>query len=154
MRGTGRTRIGVRVIPEIEQRDLGGDWVEGIFLINEVSAYLALQTGLPQETIKARIIQAYGYCQRPPKDGEKIIYLQDNLDLGRVDHAAILAMRRVIDDFLTVAEIRALKIAYLAADHGDAWRAAYDLQTHPYIVIAALDNLKERGELPEHPSMS
>lgn len=148
MRGSaGR---GDHLIPEIEECDLGGGYVEGFFNINEVSACLALQTGLPYETIEARIIEAYGYCQRPPKSGSKTILLQHHPD--SIDHQAIAAMRRVIDDFITTAGIKDIKIAYLASEHGDPYWIAWDLQIHPYVAIAVLDNLEGRGELPLHPS--
>lgn len=34
---------------EVEKNcDLGSGWIEGLFRINEVSAYLALQVGIPE----------------------------------------------------------------------------------------------------------
>ena len=140
------------MIPEVEQRDLGGGYVEGYFSISEFAAFLYLQTGLPYYTVEARIIEAYGYCRRPPKGGSKIILMQHHPD--EIDHQAVLAMRRVIDDFVNPEGVRAIKISYLAVDFGDPYRVAWDLEIHPYFAMAMLDNLKERGELPEHPSMS
>lgn len=134
--------------PEIEYCNFGGGYVEGYFSISDVAAFLSLQTGLPQQTIEARIIEACGYCRRPPKSGSKIILMQRHPD--QIDQQAILAMRHVIDDFLTAEQARDIKVSYLASEHGDAWWIAWDLQTHPYIVIAALDNMNQRGELPPH----
>lgn len=65
-----------------------------------------------------------------------------------VDHQAIRAMKRVIDDFVSAEEIRGIKTSYLASECGDAYWVAWDLSLHPYVVIAVLDNLAERGELP------
>lgn len=143
------------MVPEIDHRDLGGGWVEGLFLINEVSAYLALQTGIPESTVQARIIEAHGYCVRPPKSGEKVICMDGRL--YAVDDLAIRAMQRVIFDFVTVREVDAIVGAYLVEENGDAHRAASDYldnDVHPYVVIAVLRNLEEEGRLPIHPSWS
>lgn len=138
--------MGAHLIPEIEHCDLGGHYVEALFSMGEMAAYLALQTGLPYETIHARIIEAHGYCRRPPKTGCKVLLMQRHPD--RIDHQAIQAMRRVIDDFLNSHDIKAIKTSFLASEYGDAYWVAWDLDLHPYVVIAALDNLQERGELP------
>jgi hypothetical protein len=143
------------MIPEIELCDLGGDWLEGLFLINEVSAYLALQSDIPEATIRARIIEAFGYCRRPPKSGEKIIMMDGRL--YSVDDQAIRAMQRVIFDFVSAAEVDAIVRAYLAEENGDAYRIAsiyLDNEIHPYVVISVLNNLRDEGRLPLHPSWS
>ena len=142
------------MVPVIEHRELGSGWVEGLFVINEVSAYLALQVGIPEATIRARIIEAHGYCRRPPKGGEKIICMDGRL--YAVDDNAIRAMQRVIFDFVSVPEVYAIVGAYLSEESGDAYGAsAYlDNDVHPYVVIAVLRNLEEEGRLPVHPSWS
>lgn len=143
------------MIPVVEHRELGGCWVEGLFIIDEVSAYLALQVGIPEATIRARIIEAWGYCERPPKGGEKVICMDGRL--YAVDDLAIRAMQRVIFDFVSVPEVHAIVGAYLVEDNGDAHRAAsiyLDNDVHPYVVIAVLRNLEEEGRLPVHPSWS
>lgn len=58
-------------------------------------------------------------------------------------------MQQVIDDFVLPSEIEDIKRSYLASEFGDAWWIAWDLQLHPYIVLAVLRNLAEKGELPE-----
>ena len=141
------------MIPEIEHRDLGGGWVEGIFLISEVSACLALQSGIPEATIRARIIEAFGYCRRPPKGGEKVIMMDGRL--YAVDDQAIRAMQRVVFDFVSAPEVEAILQAYLAEENGDAYRVSgiyLDGELHPYVVIAVLNNLRDEGRLPVHPS--
>lgn len=133
--------------------DLGGGWVEGLFRLTDVSARLALQAGIPEATVRARIIEAAGYCLRPPKAGEKVIYMDGRL--YSVNDQAIRAMQRVIFEFVPPVEVRAIVRAYLAEDHGDAYRAAgilLDGAIHPYVVISVLNALRERGELPAHPS--
>lgn len=141
---------------EVEQNcDLGSGWVEGLFRITEVSAHLALQSGLPEATIRARIIEAWGYCKRPPKSGEKVICMDGHL--YAVDDLAIRAMQRVIFDFVSVPEVHAIVGAYLVEDNGDAYRAAsiyLDNDVHPYVVIAVLNTLRDEGRLPIHPSWS
>jgi hypothetical protein len=143
------------VIPEIEERDLGGGWVEGLFLINEVSAYLALQSGIPEATIRARIIEAFGYCKRPPKSGEKVILMDGSL--YTVDDQAIRAMQRVVFEFVPEAEVELIVRSYLAEPHGDVFRICSDFldgEVHHYIVVAVLNNLRDEGRLPMHPSWS
>ena len=141
------------MVPVIEHRELGGGWVEGLFVIDEVSAYLALQVGIPETTIRARIIEAHGYCLRPPKSGEKVICMDGRL--YSVDDNAIRAMQRVIFDFVSVPEVHAIVGAYLVEENGDAYRAAgiyLDNEVHPYDVIAVLNTLRDEGRLPTHPS--
>lgn len=140
---------------EVEHRNLGAGWIEGLFLINEVSAYLALQVGIPEATIRARIIEGHGYCQRPPKSGEKVICMDGRL--YSVDDNAIRAMKRVVFDFISDREMHAIVGAYLVEENGDAYRAAgiyLDNEVHPYVVIAVLDTLRDQGRLPDHPSWS
>jgi len=135
---------------EIEHRDLGDAWVEGVFLASEVSQYLALQTGIPRVTIRARIIEAYGYCERPPKNGKKVMFLQGSL--YAVDDQAIRAMQRVVFDYVTANEVEAIVTEYLADENGDAFTVAFRLETHPYIVVSTLNCLRDKGRLPAHPS--
>jgi hypothetical protein len=152
LKGCAKRRI--RIVPEIEiDCDLGGGWVEGFFYINEVAAFLALQRGIPEATVKARIIEAFGYCKRPPKRGEKVIMLDDRL--YSVDDQAIRAMQRVIFDFVSVSEVKQIIQAYLAEENGDAYRIAaiyLNNEVHPYVVISVLNSLRDQGRLPVHPS--
>lgn len=136
--------------PQIEFCDLAGELVEGRFRINSIAARLALQMGLPYETIRARIVEAYGYCVYPPKAGAKTLVMQYRL--SGLDELAIIAMRRVIYDFVSAVEVDAIRKSYLASDEGDAHWIAWDLQTHLYIVIAVLRNLDSEGRLPRHES--
>ncbi len=141
------------MILEIEHRDLGSGWVEGFFLINEVSACLALQSGIPEATVRARIIEAFGYCERPPKSGEKAILMDGRL--YSVDDQAIRAMQCVIFDFVSAAEVREIVKGYMAEPYGDSYNIAYDFldgQVHPHVVISVLNNLRDEGRLPAHPS--
>jgi hypothetical protein len=138
---------------EVEHRELGGGWMEGFFHIDEVSAYLALQTGLPEATIRARIIQAFGHCKRPPKSGEKMIFMEGNL--YSVDHLALRAMQAVIFDFVSGEEVGRIVAAYLDEENGDAHNIAFyyfDDEIHWMIVTAVLTTLRDRGRLPIHPS--
>ena len=137
---------------DIEERDLAGGYVEGYLEIDEIAAFLALQTNLPYATVQARIIEAHGYCRRPPRGGKKIIFVLDSF--GGIDDQAIRAMRRVVEDFVTVAEVQAVKTAYLASEYGDPWWIAWDQNMHPHTVMAILDNLHDQDRLPAHPSWS
>lgn len=142
------------MVPVIEHCELGGHWVEGLFIVNEVFVYLALQVGSPEATIRARIIEAHGYCRRPPKSGETVICMDGHL--YAVDDAAICTMQRLIF-FVSVAAVHAIIGAYLVEENGDTDRAAsiyLDSEVHPYVVIAVLNTLRDEGRLPTHPSWS
>ncbi len=118
-----------------------------------MAAFLALQRGIPEATVRARIIEAFGYCKRPPKSGEKVMVLDDSF--YAVDHQAIRAMKRVIFDFVSDDEVREIVRAYMAEENGDAYRICTDYLNcglHHYVVIAVLDVLQEKGRLPKHPS--
>ncbi len=133
--------------------DLGDVWVEGLFRVNDIAARLALQRGIPEVTVRARIIEAAGYCKRPPKGGKKVMYLNGRFDV--VDEQAVRAMRRVIFDFVSSEEVEAIVRAYLAEENGEVFRASVihlDNEIHPYVVTAVLATLKEEGRLPAHPS--
>ncbi len=142
------------IVPEIETDcDLGGEPVEGYFYINEIAAFLALQSGIPEPTVRARIIEAFGYCKRPPKSGEKVIYMHGRL--YSVDDQAIRAMQRVIFDFVSAAEVKEIVKGYMAEPFGDPYNIAggfLDGEVHPYVVISVLNNLRDEGRLPAHPS--
>lgn len=130
---------------EIEERDLGAGYVEGYFTEIPRPAYLAIQRGLPNETKQARAIEGAGLYRRPPRDGVKWMLLHDSLDT--VDEAAIRAMRPVVEDHVSAADVNCIKRSYLAAEWGDAYWIAWDCDLHPHTVIAILRNLVERGEL-------
>lgn len=134
---------------EIEERDLGGGYVEGYYTEDPRPAYLALQKGLPNSTKQARAIEGAGLYRKPPPEGRKIMLLHDSLD--SVDEAAIVAMRPVVEDHLSAADVNCIRGAYLASTNGDAYWIAWDCHVHPYVVVAILRNLDERGELPPHP---
>lgn len=152
--GQRETRRGkikrLSVAPEIEEHDFATEELEGIFEINEVAAHLALKTGLAEYKIRARIIEAYGYCVRPPKKNWKLLMTPPSK--YEVDTLAIRAMQRVVYDFVSAAEVKQIIHAYLGAECGDAYDAADQINTHEYIVIAVLNNLRDEERLPLHPS--
>lgn len=113
------------------------EWKDLIRLLKEKAGY---EIGQPR-------LSSYLYGDRNPRHLQRFFdAVAVALDL---DEEAVGAMRRVIDEFLTASELEAIKRSYLASEWGDAWWIAYDLQMHPYLVIAALRHLHARGELPE-----
>lgn len=131
----------------IEERDLGGDYVEAYFTADPAPAYMAIESSVRPETKRCRSIEAHGYYRRPPRSLRKICYLPPRPDV--VDEGAIRAMRPVVEDHISVTELREVAASYRAAYMRDAWWIAWDCDLHPYVVIAVLRNLAERGELPE-----
>lgn len=136
--------------PQIEFCDLAGELIEGRFRINRIAARLALQTGLPYETIRARIIEAYGYCVYPPKDGSRTLVMQHRV--SGIDEIAVIAMRRVVYDFVGAIEVDQIVKSYLGSEYGDAHWVAWDTKVHLYVVLAVLRNLDSEGRLPRHES--
>ena len=130
----------------IEERELGGNYVEGYFTADPVPAYMAIQPDLRPETKHARCIEAHGYYRRPPRSKRKVCYVPPTPD--SIDEHAIRVMQPVIDDHLTSYEKEEILSSYAASTYGDAWWIAWDCDLHPYAVIAFLRNVTARGELP------
>lgn len=139
--------MGRMVTLVIEERELGGNYVEGYFTADPRPAYMAIQRGLRPETQRARCIEAHGYYRRPPRSKRKVCYLSPHPDT--VDEQAVQAMQHVVEDHLTEHEKRGVVRSWAAAEFGDAWWIAWDCDLHPYVVLAYLRNLSERGQLPE-----
>ncbi len=77
--------------------------------------------------------------------------------LYTVDDQAIRAMQRVIFDFVSAAEVRVILDGYMAEPFGDPYNIAATFlndDIHPYVVISVLNNLRDEGRLPMHPSWS
>lgn len=129
----------------IEERDLGGEYVEGYFTADPQPAYMAIQHDVRPETKRCRSIEAHGYYRRPPRSLRKVCYLPPSPDA--IDEQAIRAMQPVVEDHLSANEVRAIRDSYRASELGDAWWIAWDCDMHPYVVIAVLRNLLARGEL-------
>jgi hypothetical protein len=143
-------------IPEnltIEEDELGGVWLEAYLYLDPIAAYLCLQTGIPEPTIRAHIIAASGHCKRPPKAKELVFMLHG--DMYAVDMRHLRAMRRVIFDFVPSKEIKVIVRAYKADPRGEPESIAiYQLDNyiHPSVVRAVLEELRHRRRLPRHPS--
>lgn len=139
---------------EIEYEcDLGGDWVEGLFYFNEVTEHLALQTGIPQATIEAHIIAAAGLCKRLPKSGEHVFEFRGYF--YGVDELALAAMKCVIFEYVSPEGRDRIVEAYIDEDYGDVHnisRHHFDGNVHWMVITAVLDVMRERDELPIHPS--
>lgn len=137
----------------VDHRELGGGWLEAYLELDEISAYLALQTGLPEATIRAHVIAAAGHCERPPKWKEAYFLL--NGELYVTDSQHIKAMRRVIFDYVPESEVQLIVDAFLADRYGmPGTIAMYQLNEdiHHSVVRAVLEELDHRGRLPLHPS--
>ncbi len=138
---------------EIEHDELGGVWLEAYLYLDRTTAYLCLQTGIPEPTIRAHIIAASGHCKRPPKAKELVFML--NGDMYAVDMRHVRAMRRVVFDFVPRAEVGVIVGAYMADPFGEPGSIALnqlDEDVHFSVVRAVLEELQSRGELPVHPS--
>lgn len=141
-------------LPEIYlDCDLGAHLVEAYFFIDDVSSYLALQSGIPEATIQAHIIAGAGLTRTPPRSGELVMYLGGYF-FG-VNELALAAMKRVIFFFVSPEGRDRIVEAYIDEDYGDVHnisRHHFDGNVHWMVITAVLDVMRERDELPIHPS--
>lgn len=131
----------------IEERDLGGHYVEAYFTADPQPAYMAIQHDVLPMTKRCRAIEGHGYYRRPPRSLRKVCYLPPSP--YAIDEQAIEAMRPIIEEHITAAELNDVKYSYRASESGDAWWIAWDCELHPYVVIAILRNLLAQGELAD-----
>lgn len=138
--------------PKVVTHDFGPGWIEGYFRLTDLSAWLTLHSGIPEATIRARIIEASGYCLRPPRSGDKIMLINSSM-IG-IDGLALAAMKRVIFSYVPEREVDEIVHAYLAEPMGDAHNISYyfDGDIHWMVITAVLDVLQDRGRLPRHES--
>lgn len=112
-----------------------------------MAARLALQMDLPEETIRARVIEAHGYMNRPPKNGTKIMLMQNRFD--KLDKEAIQAIRTVLPEFVSREEVERIREAYADSAAGNIHFVSWQVQIHPYIVAAVICNLREKQMVPQ-----
>ena len=128
----------------VREHDLGGNNLEAYYTEHPSPATLAVQPGLAPRVREAREVEGHGYYRRPPKGGRKFCFgprWRHDYDVG-----AINAIRCVIDDLKPewVAEVR--EAARMSNE--TRWIAAW-CELSEQVVVAILENLKDRGELPE-----
>lgn len=130
----------------IREFDVGPDTYGYYFADYDLEvAGLALSPDAPEPAKQAAIVQGYGHLtKRPPKEGRQFIW--DDREVEELDPNAIHSIHSVIDDLqpLWVEEVRdACRIANhprVIADWCDMSLAT---------VVAIIDNLKARGEIPK-----
>lgn len=129
--------------PLIEEFFLGEPDLEAYYTEFPFSA-MAIQPDLSNDTKRARELEAHGYYRRPPRSGRKLCFApRDPYDF---DATAINAVRSVVDDLQPswVEEVReATRIS-----NDTRWIAAW-CELSPNVVVAIIENLKARGEMPE-----
>ncbi len=133
----------------IEEHDLG-ERVEAYYTEDPRPALMAINRGLSYQIQQARAIEGCGYYAKPLKNSRRVCTARESFDW--VDNTSVEAIRAVVEEHVTPEGIKTIERAYLASENGDAFWIGFDLHTHPYIIIAVLRNLSERGELPAHPS--
>lgn len=131
--------------PLVEEFYLGEINLEAFYVVWPCSA-MAVQPVLSHATKRARYIEAYGYHLKPPASGERQCYAVDSID--RLDEISLAATRRGLPACITSEEITEIKEAFEESEMADPWWIALHSGAHIHTVIAVLDNLNERGELP------
>ena len=128
--------------PRIEEWDLGSNHVEAYYTEYPYSA-MAIQPDLRNSTKQARELEAHGYYRRPPRSGRKFCFAPRHAH--DFDDVAIGALRSVVDD-LQPSWVEEVKDA-TRMSNDVRWIAAW-CELSPNVVVAIIENLKARGELP------
>ncbi|WP_273845458.1 hypothetical protein [Rubrobacter calidifluminis] len=130
----------------VEEFDVGPS-ADGYFFVDHSDdlAALAVNPELPSFVKRSCEIQAHGHLKkRPPKGGRRfIVEVEEPEDL---DPNAILAIRSVIED-LQPGWVEEVKEACRLANHPRVIAGWCELSLS--VVVAIIENLKARGELPE-----
>lgn len=130
----------------IESRELGDGYVEAYFTNDPSAALMVIQEGLPEETRRAREIEAHGYCVKPPPTGKKVCLAVTSLEA--LDQEAIDAMALVVGKHLSHYEMERVKAAWSSAESRDALWMAFECKMHVHTVLAAIRYLSAQGALP------
>lgn len=131
--------------PLVEEFYLGESNLEAFYVSDPCSA-MAVQPAAPIPTKRARYIEAHGYHRKPPAAGQRQCYVVDSFD--DLDDISIAATKRGLLDCITDGEIAEIRASYEEITIADPWWIALDTRQHVHVVIAVLDNLAERGDLP------
>ncbi len=126
--------------PAIDDYDLGGGRLEA-FYTEDPGPAMAIQIGLDEPARQMRELEAYGYCVRPPRRDRFCLRPRS---MREVDGLSVAAIRRVVDRMRPewVEEVR--EACRMSPD--PRWIAAW-CELRVEVVMAALLNLRERGEL-------
>lgn len=131
--------------PLVEEFYLGESNLEAYYTATPISA-MAIQPSIPNETKRARYIEAHGYHIRPPRSGERLCFAVDSF--SRLDEISIAATKRGLAECITDEEVEEIKAAYEESELPDAWWIAWRSEKHIHLVIAVLDWLNSLGQLP------
>lgn len=105
---------------------------------------MAVRTDLDLPDRDSLEVEARGYCRRPPKRGEKFCLTPRHpYDF---DPNAIAAIRCVVEEIRPGWTKEVKDAARISND--TRWIAAW-CELSPNAVVAIIENLKARGELPE-----
>lgn len=104
---------------------------------------MAIQPGIPEESRRAREIEAHGHHVRPPRRGEKFCTWPHSVE--DIDPGSVRALRRVVE-FMEPDWVRRVKDEY--EFYGDDLLSVIYWSGIPAEAAKAiLLNLKARGEL-------
>lgn len=136
-----------RNVPQLEVVEFDvGDGVDGYFFTDaELSvAAVAVNPELPEPAKQACELQAKGLNERrPPKGGRR--FMLEAQDVEDLDPNAVLAIRSVIED-LRPGWVAEVKEACRLANHPRVIADWCDMSIA--VVVAIIDILKARGEIP------
>lgn len=138
---------GLRTIElKVIEHSLGGNGVGGYFYTDHLTCSgVAIEPDSPEAAKLAYEVEAYAYNEtRPPKGGRKFIL--ESRDVENLDANAILAIRSVIDD-LRPGWVEEVKDACRFADHPRVIAGYCEMSIA--VVVAIIENLKARGEIPD-----
>lgn len=129
---------------EIDEFDIG-EGVDGFYFHDSdygIQA-MAIRPELDLPDRASLEVEARGYCRRPPKRGEKFCLTpRDPYDF---DPNAIAAIRCVVEEIRPEWTAEVKDAAQISSDV--RWIAAW-CELSPNVVVAIVENLRVRGELP------
>ncbi len=134
--------------PEVREYNVGGGRVEAYYFCEAGVSAMAVQPDIPEESRRAREVEAYGHHVKPPRKGEKFCLFAHSAE--DIDPVSVRALQRVVE--------------YMEPDWATRVKEEYEFYgddlasiifwsgVPPEPAKAILENMNARGELPEHPS--
>ena len=133
--------------PEIHRHRFDHERLDGLYsevFGEEEPPALILNPGLPHTEEEALLAEARCYAVRGPKAGRKFCYAPVSYE--EMDRERIRALRRCIEaerpDWVEVVRMATLM-------DNEIYTIIHLSGVPPYPAVAILENMKERGELPD-----
>ena len=130
----------------VGEHDYTNPELDGLYdeLLDEDNPYLVVDRNLPYVQREALEAEAECYRRRGPRDKLKFCYAARSYE--RMDRERVRALRRCIEG-LRPDWVEQVRMATLMDN--DVYEIVELSGVPPYPAVAILENMKDRGELPE-----